>query len=339
MAETETQRLAREYAVYDRCVEIVCSAEFWFTHSDEMAKTVRHFERYPSAPHPDGNRATPDFTVLFTDSTALVGEISSVARERHSFDRLWHQLRRYGSLEQIPGPSGGSEAVTEVDVVAFIPDRAVQKTCDLIDAKRTTEDDPPHVSVLTYSHEADKGDYTFMRIERANNPRPRGHGRVPSLESWLADPENADTLRGKPEWFGPVKASQRFCNDPMAELYLAVVLWSQVFAEMAGGERDIRTSAEEIAQELRTRFRRGKIDEVRAALNLLKRARLAVEGRDCWIIDFREIGAPREPVQDVILHRLESPPRGPITHAERDQRRKARKEKVNNIRKQEQLDI
>lgn len=339
MAETETQRLAREYADYDRCVEIVSSAEVWFTRNKEMVKTVRHFERYPSIPHPDGNEATPDFTVLFTDDTALVGEVASVAREAASFEGLWHQLERYASLKQLPAGAGKFHAAAEVDVVALIPDRAAQRTCDLIDEQRPQGDEPPHISVLAYSHEANTGDYTFMRIERANNPRPRGHGRTPSLESWLAYEENADTLRGKPDNFGPIKAQRRFCNDPMATLYLAVVLWSQVLAEMAGGERDVKTTTEEIAEELKGKFGRGRIAEVRAALDLLMRAKLVAEAKDHWVIPFREIGTARELVQDVLLHRLESPPRGPITHTERRRRRKEREEKESNIKKQEQLDF
>lgn len=339
MAETETQRLAREYANYDRSVEIVSSAEVWFTRQKEMAKTVLHFERYPVIPHPDGNEATPDFTVLFTDNTAIVGEVSNVALRAGSFDGLWHQIKRYSELTQIPAGGDKFEAVTEVDVVAFIPDRAAQRTCDLIAEKRASEDDPLYVSVLASSHEADTGAYTFMRIERANNPRPRGHGRKPSLESWLSDPTNADTLRGKPGNFGPIKTQRRFVNDPMSTLYLSVVLWSQLFAELAGGEKDIKATVEEIADELKKKFGRGKVAEVRAALNLLKRAKLAVETADYWVIDFREIGTAREPVQDVLLHRLESPPRGPITHEARDRRRKNRKEKENNIRKQEELDL
>lgn len=339
MAETETQRLAREYANYDSSVEIVSSAEVWFTLQKEMAETVRHFDRYPLIPHPDGNEATPECTVLFTDNTAIVGEVSSVALEAGSFERLWHQIKRYSELSQIPAGGGKFEVVTEVDVVAFIPDRAAQRTCDLIEEKREKEENPPHVSVLAYSHEADTGAYTFMRIQRANNPRPRGHGRKPSLESWLADKKNADTLRGKPDKFGPIKARRRFVNDATATLYLGVVLWSQVFPEIAGGEKDIKTTAEEIADELRKKFGRGKVAEVRAALDLLKRAKLAVEAPDHWVIDFREIGTAREPVQDVLLHRLESPPRGPITHAARDRRRKNRKQKENNISRQDQLDV
>lgn len=55
------------YFHYDRCVDIVSVAEVWFTKSTGLRATVVHFERFPRLAHPDGNDATPDFTVLFND--------------------------------------------------------------------------------------------------------------------------------------------------------------------------------------------------------------------------------------------------------------------------------
>ena len=336
MAETETQRLARRYDEYDEVVEIVSAAEVWFNNA-EMAPTVRHFERYPAVRHPDGNEATPDFTVLFTDDTGFVSEIASVALESGSFESLWRQLERYSALNEIPAGSGQLATVAAIDVLAFIPQDSAQRTCDLIDEKRQ-EGGPTHVSVLSYGRRRD-GDYTFIRISRSNNPRPRGHGREPSLESWLADETNADTLSGLTKNFTPIKAKARFCNDPMSELYLAVVLWSQVLAEMAGGVRDLETTPEQIAQELSARFGRGKTSDVRAALNLLKAARLALEAEKNWVIPWQPIGSPHQDLKDALIRRLEAPPKGPITHSAKEQRRKERREKKSNQEAQDQLDL
>jgi hypothetical protein len=74
-----TDPLWSEYYQYDRRVDIVSVAEVWFTRAQGLSGTVRHFERFPKVTHTDGNDATPDFTVLFTDDTALVGELSNLA--------------------------------------------------------------------------------------------------------------------------------------------------------------------------------------------------------------------------------------------------------------------
>lgn len=335
MAETEIQRLDRRYGEYDEVVEIVSAAEVWFTESS-IASTVRHFERYPTVAHPDGNPATPDFTVLFNDDTAIVGEIARLSLEGGSFESLWRQLDRYATLTEIPAGGGTFVSVDSVDVIAFILQDAANRVCDLIDVKRQGGG-PPHISVFSFGRRLDGG-YDFNRLSRANNPRPRGHERDPSLEAWLADEKNADTLSGRPDRWGIIKARARFCNDPMSELYLATVLWSQVIAEMAGGKRDLKATPEEIASELRTRFGCGKVTEVLGALRLLKAARLAAEAEDHWVIPFQPLGSPRENVKDVLLRRLESPPRGPVTHAAREERRKERRETRANRAAQDHLE-
>lgn len=337
MADTDTERLDQRYREYDEVVEIVSAAEVWFTQNEAMAATVRHFERYPAIRTRAGEEVTPDFTVLFNDGTGIAAEIARLALNPNSFEALWRQLDKYAALQELPAGGGAFACVSAVDVLAFLPQDVANRACDLIEEKRQ-QGGPPHISVLSYGRRSG-GDYDFIRSERANNPRPRGHGREPSLESWLADRHNADTLSGLTRNFAPLKAKARFCNDPMSELYLAVVLWSQVLVEMAGGERDLEITEQRIAEELRTKFGRGNVREVRGALHVLKAARLAVETDRGWIIAVQAIGAPHEDVKDVLLRRLEAPPRGPITHAEKERLKAVRRERQRNRQAQARLEV
>lgn len=68
--------LLRGFDVYDQAVDVVSAFEWLHTETAAVPDTVRHFDRYPSLTAPDGKGATPDFTVLFHQGAALVGEIA-----------------------------------------------------------------------------------------------------------------------------------------------------------------------------------------------------------------------------------------------------------------------
>src|SRR3546814_18993668 len=74
--------------VYDLAVWIVSGFLFLFTEQASLSPTVAHFERYPLITHPDGKEATPDFTVLFHDGGALVGEVAQLSLADQGVDAL-----------------------------------------------------------------------------------------------------------------------------------------------------------------------------------------------------------------------------------------------------------
>lgn len=321
----------REYAHYDRRVDIVSVAEVWFTKSEGLAGTVRHFERYPEFMHEDGEPVTPDFTVLFTDDTALVGELSDLALNQESLDKLCAQIGRYAALTEVPsGPRDAHrhqplQPVTAVDVVVLMKHDVANGGIDRI--RRAMEDDghpydPPHPpTVLAWSYDPDTGDYTFSFADREGNVRPRSHGRDPSIGAWLADPRNNDTLKGKPRHFVPVKAEGQFMNDGPPQLYTATVLWAKTLpallaevGETAPAEFD--TDAATLAGRLRDDYGFGRAVDVKKALELLRFVGLAKQTDDGWRILYRDLSRSDENLPDALLSRYR-------TAQERAKRRRA----------------
>jgi hypothetical protein len=118
----------RLYGLYDRRVDLVSVAEVWFTRSQSLAPWTVHFERFPRLVHPeDGNPATPDFTVLFNDDTALVGELAHIAPRTSALEKLTIQIGRYETLGAVPcGPPDASgvhplREVRAIDIVVVAP--------------------------------------------------------------------------------------------------------------------------------------------------------------------------------------------------------------------------
>ncbi len=95
----------REYDIYDQAVDVVSAFEFLFTdparHGNHSRVTSNgspgSLHRHETA-DPD----TPDFTVLFTDGTALVGEIARLSLQSKSVDSACAQLARYDALHPRP---------------------------------------------------------------------------------------------------------------------------------------------------------------------------------------------------------------------------------------------
>jgi hypothetical protein len=339
---SEAELLLSEYRRYDACVDIVSAVEVWFTKATGMKDTVVHFERYPTIGHADGEDATPDFTVLFDDDTAYVGELSNLSLQASSLDSLCRQIGRYDELHQVPGPDGELVEVSAVDVLVFVPqgeaNAAVARTSKAVD-------DPDHAysparfpSVFGWSFEPERTRYIFSLARGDANHRPRGHGREPSLESWMSAIENPDTLTGLPAHFGPIKVARRFMNDPTPPLYMATLLWGSVLPTMSGGEGDISTTAAEIAERLGRDYGRGRSHEVVHALDLLRTAGLAQrEGADGWLIAHQPINRHDEDLVATLIDRYKSRPSGPVTLAAKERARKARQEREANRRQQTDL--
>lgn len=310
--------LRREYDDYDRVVDIVSAAEVWFTKSQTMSPTVRHFERFPRLRHPeDQEPATPDFTVLFNDGTGLVGEISSLGLQPESLDSLANQLGRYERFKQLPSGSatGGGHMlanVQEIDIVVFVPHRVANACIDRLAGAIAAEEhdyspkQPP--MILAWSYDPNETSYTFARDERGGkNLLIRSHGRSPSLAEWLES--NSDTLRGVPRQFVPVKVGRRFMNDEPPELYTATVLWSETIPSLLdvddSGEpkSELDISASELAEAMRERYGFGTADYVDKVLRFIRRAGLAVQSGDRWRIKHRELTRSDPELREALIAR------------------------------------
>jgi hypothetical protein len=305
-----------EYFEYDRRVDIVSVVEAWFTRAQGLPATVHHFERFPHLRHPDDNPARPDFTVLFTDKTALVGELSNLALAEGSLDDLAAQLLRYDSLKAIPaGPRHSqTQPVTmakELDVVLFTPLEVANAACDRLAAAL---DDPKHPykprrPPMVLGHALDRDTYTFVRPTRAKNNLLPDYGRTPSLSSWLA--QGSDTLRCAPQHFAPIKAQSRFMNDGPPSLYTATVIWSTLLPSyLAETDQlspvDLDFTIEELVRRMRRDYGYGRTADVLEALELLRVARLAEEHGAGWRIFYRDLGGIEADISQALLHEYRS---------------------------------
>lgn len=340
---SEAELLHSDYGRYDACVDIVSAAEVWFTKAGGLRDTVAHFERYPTITHGDGGEATPDFTVLFHDRTAYVGELTNLSLEQSSLDSLCHQIGRYDALDQVPGSGGRLVEVSAVDVLVFVPQgEANAAVARLVEAMK----DPDHPyapdslpTIFGWSLEQGRDRYIFSLARGDENLRPRGHGREHSLEKWMSSTLNPDTLTGMPEHFSPIKIQKRFMNDPTPALYLATLLWGVVFPTISGGQGDISTTAAGLAEQLRKDYGRGRANEVERALDLLRHAGLAQrEGSTGWVIAHQPINRHQEDLAATLIDRFKSRPAGPVTFAAKERARAARHEREANQARQTDLD-
>ena len=117
------QALLTEYETYDQHVDVVSALEWLFTDPvvKGMPDTVAHFERFPRIPVAGKkDPLTPDFTVLFADGTAIVGEIAKIALHENSVEKVCAQIGGYAVLDQVPNGRGGLATVRHLDVMLLV---------------------------------------------------------------------------------------------------------------------------------------------------------------------------------------------------------------------------
>lgn len=315
MIDAEEHR--RLYRLYDRRVDIVSVAEVWFTRARGMSQQVAHFERFPVIDHPDGGPATPDFTVLFNDGTAIIGELSHIAPRTSALDSLVAQISRYHDLTEVPAgpadPATGRAPMTKVtalDVVVFTP---VNGMNEAVDELAKILDDPDHEfspehppMLLGYSFDSDNGTYTFQRPTRGRNELVRDHGRPVGLGSWLTG--SHDELRGLPTHFTSIKAQSRFMNDEPQPLYTATVLWNFALPDIARNRgvdlpANLDVTASEIAGHLHTAYGyRCPSETATKALEFLAVGRLAERSADGWVTYYRDLKRADSEMSEALLH-------------------------------------
>ena len=277
-----TESLLRGFETYDRHVDVVSVFEWIFTSPDvaRLPETVAYFERFPRIKGPDGNTLTPDFTVLFNDGTAIVGEIAKIALHPNSVDKLCAQLGKYSEVTSIPsGPGGATVTATHVDVL-YLVDMDTGNTAYREVTGRIANPDHPYTPlhppcIVQFARQANSG-YTFQRhlgpLNGALDPGER------SLN--IGDYLDGDFHPTADRWI-TVKIDRPFINDPVQKLYLATHLMMRTWNDLYGaGSDDVHATPVEVAQHLQKHYGVGRVSDVRGALDLLDRAGLAAPSAD-----------------------------------------------------------
>jgi len=307
--------LLADYALYDRNVDIVSAYQYLFTEVPDLAATVAHFERFPIAVTEDGTKVTPDFTVLFTDGHAYVGEISNIPLPDQGVDKVCRQLLRYDQIRSVQGPDGLVE-VQSVDVLQFVQMRHASDAARRIFEDRL--DDPDHQYkptrrpvLIQYAHESDR--YIFQIWSGTENGSFADSERTPDYGKYGAE------LNMDPNAFGRLKVQYVFMNDRVKPLYMATVLWSKVFPSLHGaGVQEHPAEAQKLQQTVNRQYGHVRVGDIRDAMGILVAAGLAVPtSQDNWTVHRRVLRKAGADIHTLIAKRVEDGVRGKLAARER----------------------
>jgi hypothetical protein len=275
------QNLIDEYVTYDEHVDVVSAFEWLFTDPgvNDLPATVHHFERFPRIRRNNSPTLTPDFTVLFVDRTAIVGEIAKIALHENSVDKLCQQLANYDALTQVPGPAGLVD-VGHLDVVQLVQTRvglnAVRRVIKerLLDPAHSYKPSQPPC-IVQYSRTPDV--YVLQRIpDPVNGTIYSPPARSPNIANYL-DNDFSPPIRN----FIATKTRRAFINDPIPPLYLATHLWTRTWPTMVGRiATDYTVDPKATVQSLREQYGMGNLSDVKKALTLLQTAGVAAAEED-----------------------------------------------------------
>lgn len=294
-AAAAERSLLQGFDVYDQAVDVVSAFEWLHTDTASVPDTVKHFERYPSMTGTDGKGATPDFTVLFHQGAALVGEIARFSLRDESVDGLCAQLLRYDALTGVPDGRGGTVGV-DVDVVYFVEMELGYPALQRILVDRLADPGHPYKPsrppmIVQYARTPER--YVFQRLRDPGNGTLRDQGRSPSIGAFLDD----QSLKIPPAHFTAVKAGRAFVNDTMDPLYLATHLWAKTLPTLFGRPtgQPITVTEKGLGQSLREQYGLGNRTDVHQALLLLDQAGLAAptDAKGEWNVAWRKISTQR----------------------------------------------
>lgn len=311
MAESPQERAARHllagFDTYDQHVDVVSAFEWVFSDPEvkQMPSTVTHFERFPRVRGDDGTELTPDFTVLFNDGSAIIGEIAKVGLAEESVDHLCQQLGKYATVTEVPAGGGAAVATTHVDVMCITPMKAGLDVYERVIVERYREPGnafkpPAPPCIVQFSR--DENSYTFQRIRADGNGTLFAGERDPHIQRYL-DRGFSPPVRH----FIRVKVARPYINDPVDVLYLCTQLWTRVWPDRHGGRQAvIQVDCAETAGYLRERYGYVRASDVRRAVELLSRVGLAARDDDgAWHVALRMLGSAAEKdVHRVIASRL-----------------------------------
>ena len=265
-SEDTVKRLLGEFTTYDTHVDVVSAFEFLLTVPADMRATVKHFERLPRIPVAGGDPATPDFTVLYTDGTALIGEVSKLSLYDKSIEKACRQDDAYARLTQVPDESGMA-AVSNIDVLHLVPMDVGPDAVERIIQKRHLDPDhwfkPPKAPcIVQYARDPDR--YMFQRLNDPINGILESHGRVPSLSERIRK-VNVPAVR-----IAEVKGRRKFINDPIPALYLATHLFLNTWpTEHPATREEFVVDPVATAKTIRDQYDTCSADDVRKALEHL----------------------------------------------------------------------
>jgi hypothetical protein len=291
------EQLLWEFQLYDRAADIVAIFEYIFTRTENVPRHVDHFERFPRV---GPTSLTPEFSVVTATRRGIVGEVARFGRHDNSVDELCVQLEKYGRLTELPGPDSKPVAISHVDVLLVVDIELGIPAVRRIIRERMLNDghvyNPPVAPVIVQvTQDARSSKYVFQRIRDPDNGDLRD-GDWPEdvqLSRWLE--ENA--LAVPPNLFIDTKAERPLINDRAPAIYLAILLWSLVFPELAlSGEEsaELTITPNALAAHVRERYGRARVGEINDALALLREAGLAARpgGGPAWRIRYRPLRVP-----------------------------------------------
>ncbi len=285
--------LLREYERYDQHVDVVSILHWVFTESVELPGTVRHFERFPSI-RVDGKTLTPDFTVLFHDGTAIIGEVASLALHQNSVDKLLSQLANYSAITRVPASATNNADVSDPDVLLLVPNSrgltAIRRIHECIDD--SAHDYQPVKPPVVAQYAKGDSEYTLQRLPDPRNGILAAGDRSQHLGLFLDSDFTA-----KAEHFASNKVAFRFINDSPATLYLATHLVLQTLPTqyfLSGQQVDVKPA--DLAELIRSQYGGGiRAGDIKQALELLQHAGYALDNRDgTWAVSLKPLRSRTE---------------------------------------------
>jgi len=285
----EEKRLLDDFTTYDQHVDVVSALEWLFTWGKGIRDTVAHFERFPRI-KVAGTTYTPDFTVLFTDGTAIVGEIAKMALHENSVDKLCSQIGHYADFDHVQDARRRLVPVQQVDVMLLVDVDIGPAAVRRIIRERLADPEHPYSPaeppcivqfVRRESH------YSFQRMQSPDNGVLHPADRVPHIGGYLDE-----GMRIRAAEFVKTKSRRGFINDQITPLYLATHLWTRTWrTAFGGGTSDINVEEQSTASRLQQEYGIGGVKVVRDALALLERAGLAAnEGNGSWTVSRKPLG-------------------------------------------------
>lgn len=302
ISAVEGQDLLRAYATYDEHVDVVSIFQWLMTATKELPSTVRYFERFPVIDR-GGRELTPDFTILFNDGHAIVGEIASVALHDNSIDKLLNQLGNYDTIDTVPASATTSTKPVHSDVLLLVPSDRGQSAFNRIHERIADLEHPynPVCPLVIAEYVRTTDMYIIKRLQNAGN----GDLNPGSRKHHLGQMLNND-FHPKAHNFVGVKTEHRFINDEPSILYLATHLLQQTLPTEygAGREDEADVAPADLADTLRRQYKGGvRAANVRQALELLQEAGYARPNLDgkSWRVSLKK---PRSTKSNNQVHEI-----------------------------------
>lgn len=311
-ANAHEKRLLAGFATYDQHVDVVSAFEWVFTDPlvQKMPATVRHFERFPRVVGADGVELTPDFTVLFRDGTAIIGEIAKIALRDDSVDGLTGQIGKYAEVAQLPDETGRLVGVAHVDVMQIVEMKnGLAAFRRIIEERYLNPDHPynPPLPPCVVQFSRTDTVYAFQRIPDSRNGTLACGDRDPHIQHYLDEGFNPPIDR-----FAKVKVKRGFINDQIDPLYLATHLWTRTWPTQYGaGTDDLSVDVKATAALLHAQYGFVRTRDVKRALELLGQVGLAAkESQGTWAVSRKQLGRSGDrDVHKLIAARLTGKPR------------------------------